>query len=177
VTRERGQLVVLAAAALAIALVPMAFAYLQLGYNVDVQTATVDEDRIPSVERTLTRSLVTASSGVPGSHDWSNRSAAVDELRERLQSTVRSLQRAGLDDGTAVRIAYNDTRARALADANCPTGPDRAFGSCLADRGVVVQERDGRTHVLGIAVDVTVTRPDGSTSTTTVIGAPVADPE
>nr|WP_254279967.1 hypothetical protein [Halomicroarcula marina] len=54
-------------------------------------------------------------------------------------------------------------------DANCPSGPDRQFGDCAADRGVVVQERLGRTHVLGVAVDVTTTTERGETAVTAVL--------
>lgn len=169
--RNRGQLVVLAAAALAIALVPMALAYLQLGYHADVQTAPA-EGTLPGVDRTLERTLAAASAGIPERYDWSERTAAVTTLRDRLDPSLRSIRRSKLDSGTAIQISYNDSRARDWASTHCPRGPARQFGPCRTDRGVVVQERAGETHVLAAAVDVTVTHPDGDTHATTVVTAP-----
>lgn len=174
-TRERGQLVVLAAAAIAIALVPMALAYLQLGYHEDVQTATVSDDTVPAVERTLHRSLVSTSSDIPARYSWQNRSDAVTTLRERLQSSVESLSTSSLDDGTAIEIAYNHSRAQSWESTHCPRGPDRDFGPCQTDRAVVIQERDGETHILAVAVDVHVTASDGSVQVTTVVTAPAGE--
>ena len=169
--RERGQLVVLAAAAIAIALVPMALAYLQLGYHADVQTATVEDDTVPAVERTLHQSLISASSDIPARHGWRDRSDAVTALRDRLRPTLDSLSTARLADGTAVEVTYNDSRAQVWEDERCPRGPDRDFGPCRTDRAVVIQERDGRTHVLAIAVDVHVTTPDSTAQVSTVVTA------
>jgi len=70
VTRSRGQLVVLAALALALALVPMTLAYLQLGYDEDVETTTVTDDSTRDVERTLQRALIDAAGDVPARYDW-----------------------------------------------------------------------------------------------------------
>lgn len=174
-SRERGQLVVLAAAAIAIALVPMALAYLQLGYHADVQASTVDDETIPDVERTLHRTLVSATGDTVTQYGWRDRSQAVTALRDRLHPTIQSVSTASLDSGTAVEISYNTTRAQVWANTHCPTGPDRTFGPCRADRGVVVQERDDRTHVLAVAFDVHVTSPDRTARVTTVVrgvGAP-----
>lgn len=168
-TRERGQLVVLAAAAIAIALVPMALAYLQLGYHADIRTATVEDDTVPAVERTLHQSLISASSDIPARHGWRNRSDAVTTLRERLQPSIDSLSTARLDGGTAIEVTYNGSRAKAWESEHCPGGPDRDFGSCRTDRAVVIQERDGRTHVLAIAVDVRVTTADSTAQVSIVV--------
>lgn len=171
---ERGQLVVLAAAAIAIALVPMALAYLQLGYHADVQTATVEDDTVPAVERTLHQSLISASSDIPARHGWRNRSGAVTTLRERLRPSIDSLSTARLDDGTEIEVTYNDSRAQAWESEHCPRGPDRDFGPCRTDRAVVIQERDGRTHALAIAVDVRITTPDSTVQVSTVVTTPSA---
>ena len=169
-TRDRGQLVVLAAAAIAIALVPMTLAYLQLGYHADVQTSTTDgDDTLPTVERTLGRTLDSASADVPAGYSWSARSAAVTTLRDRLRPTLQSLRSSSLDAGKTVQITYNDTRAHAWASANCPVGPNRDFGPCRADRGVVVQERVDRTHVLAVAFDTTVTAPEQTVQATVIV--------
>jgi hypothetical protein len=166
--RNRGQLVVLAAAALAIALVPMALAYLQLGYHEDVRTSP-EEETLTAIDRTLSRALVTASDDVPATYDWDERSAAVTSVRDALAPSLSTLRRSGLDSGTAVRITYNDSRAQAWERTNCPGGPARDFGPCRADRGVVVQERAGQTHVLAVAVDVSVTQPDATRNATLVV--------
>ena len=170
-TDERGQLVVLAAAALALALVPMALAYLQLGYHADVQTGP-DRTTLSDVDRSLDRALVAASDGIPDSYDWDNRSEAVTTLRNRVRPSLDSLRGSGLDSGTAVTLSYNESRAQAWATNHCPSGPDRAFGPCRSDRGVVVQERNGKTHILVATVDVSVTNPDGERRATRVVTAP-----
>ncbi len=155
--RERSQLVLLAAVALAAALVPLTVAYLQLGYQ-----ATVDADRSPiqDLQGTLDRALVDAADGVPDQYPWSDRTTAVTAVRDRLRPTLATLNTSRLDAGRAVAVTYNATRGQAWADSHCPAGPDRQFGPCRVDRGVVVQDRAGRTHVLAVAVDVAVAGPD-----------------
>jgi len=169
VSRRRGQLVVVAALALAIALVPMALAYLQLGYDDDVRATTTGDDALVDTERTLQRALVDASTDVPSRHDWSERDDAVGAARDALRPTVHSLATTAVDSDTVVTVEYNESHASAWADANCPSGPGREFGRCVSDRGVVVQNRTGQTHVLAIAVDVTVTTTDTERATTTVV--------
>lgn len=168
-TGQRGQLVVLAALALAVALVPMALAYLQLGYQNDVRASTVDDDVVRDVERTLETAVVGESADVPADYPWANRTGAVTVFRDRLRPTVDTLETARLDDGTAVSVSYHDSRASRWASTHCPSGPDRQFGPCRVDRGVVVQERAGRTHVLAVAVEVRVTPTDGDRQTVTVV--------
>lgn len=154
--RTRAQLVLVAAVVMTAALVPLALAYLQLGYGASVP---VDDDPVRDATDTLGRALVDAADGVPDSYAWSDRQGAVDTLRQRLRPTLSTLNRSRLDDDTALAVTYNASRANAWASANCPGGAGRAFGPCRADRGVVVQERAGRTHVLAVAVDVRVTGP------------------
>lgn len=155
--REGGQLVLVAAVALAAALVPLAVAYLQLGYQ-----ATVDADRSPiqDIRGTLDRALVDAAGDVPDQYPWSDRTAAVTAVRDRLRPTLATLNTSRLAAGRAVAVTYNATRGQAWVDSHCPAGPDRQFGSCRVDRGVVVQDRAGRTHVLAVAVDVAVAGPN-----------------
>jgi len=156
---ERGQLVLLAAVALAIALVPLVLAYLQLGYQDDIH-ASAGPSPAQEAERTLDRGLHDAADDIAFAYSWRERSAAVDTVRDRLSKTLAAITRAGLDRGTAYGVTYNRTRAAAWASGNCPGGPDRQFGSCVAERGVVVQERQDRTHVLGAAFDIDITTPD-----------------
>lgn len=169
---NRGQLVVLAAVALALALVPMTLAYLQLGYDGDVEATTVIDDTPRDVRRTLQRALVDATAEVPARHGWAGREAAAESVRDRLRPTIHSVTTTGTDGTGAVTVSYNDTRASTWAAANCPDGPARHFGPCRSDGGLVVQERAGRTHVLALAVDVTVTTDDTERATTTILTVP-----
>lgn len=166
---RRGQLVLLAAGALAVALVPMALAYLQLGYHQDVGAAGVEDSPLRNTERVLDRTLHDAVEGIPAEHAWSNRSAAVTRLRDRFRDDLLKLNHSGVETGTVRAVTYNRSRAVAWAGEHCPTGPARQFGPCRADRGIVVQNRADRTHVLAVAFDVRVTAPDGRWETTTVV--------
>ncbi len=158
----------LAAAVIALALVPLAVAYVGLGAHPDVETAT----DAPDGERTVTgleQSLADARTDVPATYDWANRTAAAGTVRERLAPAIDRLETAGVEDGVARSVTYNATAARAWADENCPGGPARQFGDCEAIDGVVVQDRLGETHVLAAAFDVRVTTEHGTTRLTVVV--------
>lgn len=165
---DRGQLVLTAALVLVVALVPMVLAYLQLGYHGDVRTG-IGSDPATGTERVLERSVHDASEGIAASYRWEARSDAVRTVHDRLRPPIRALERSRLASGVAVAITYDERRARGVADRHCPTGPDRQFGTCEASDGVVVQERDGRTHVLAVAFEVTITAPDGRTTLRTLV--------
>lgn len=167
---DRGQLVLLAAAALALALVPLVLAYLQLGYHDDLHTgsgATPGE-----VERVLHRGLDDAAADIAFEYSWHERAAATDTVRDRLTSTLDAISRTGLDRGTAYTVRFNQTRAAALASDRCPGGSDRQFGPCIADSGVIIQERQDRAHVLGAAFDIEITTPDREVRVTTAVELP-----
>lgn len=170
-TAGRGQLVLLAAAALAVALVPMTLAYLQLGYHDDVGSAGLEEAPVHNAERVLDRAVSDAIDGVPAGYAWSDRGAAVTAVRDRLEGDLSTLNHTRVDAGTVYGVTYNHTRAVAWEGDHCPSGPDRQFGPCRVDRGVVVQERAGRTHVLAVAFDVRITAPDGRWRATLVVRA------
>jgi hypothetical protein len=166
--RERGQMVLVAAGVLAVALAPMVLAYLQLGYHPDVQASTDYDAPVANAERLLDRAVHEASDEVPGTYDWRDRRDAVDAVRTNLEPRLETLATARIEQGTAYRTSYNQSAAQQWASDNCPGGPDRQFGSCGARRGVVVQERAGRTHVLAVALDVTVTTERGQRAVTLV---------
>lgn len=167
--RGRGQLVLLAAVTLAVALVPMTIAYLQLGYDTDVRSVTAEGAPLGTVERTLRRTLDDATAPVPANYSWAERRAAVSTVRSRLGPGLRAINASRLTAETVTEVSYNSSRARAWADARCPSGPARRFGPCRVDRGLVVQERADRTHVLAVAVDVRRTAPRGDLRGTLVI--------
>ncbi|WP_136717986.1 DUF7261 family protein [Halorientalis salina] len=160
--KDRGQLVLLAAAVLAIALVPVLLAYLQLGYHGDVTASADYESPGRSAERYLDRAVHEASTDVHGNYSWADRADAIERVRSRLDPRLTTLSTARVESGTATRTAYNQSAAQAWASANCPDGPNRQFGGCEARRGVVVQEREGETHVLAVALDVTITTERGT---------------
>lgn len=165
--RDRGQLVLIAAVALALALVSLSVAYLQLGYNEDAPA--VDQQPAQQLEGVLDRALHNASAGVPERYGWADRDDAVRTVGERLNQTIERLETSRLHDGHAYAITRNDTDTTGWVSSNCPGGPDRQFGDCDSSDGVVVQERDGRTHVLAVAFDIVITTPDREVAVTLLI--------
>jgi len=166
---RRGQLILVAATLVAVALAPVVLAYLQLGYHGDVRATGEYDDPTADTVRVLDRAVTNVSSDVPRRYAWVERSAAVTAVRAELAPTVDRLRTAEITRGTVTEIAYNSSAADEWRAANCPSGPDRQFGDCVADRGVVVQDRVDRTHVLGVAFDVTTTTDRGETSVTVVV--------
>jgi hypothetical protein len=165
---DRGQLVLLAAGVLVAALAAILLTYLQLGYHDDV-AASADYERPGwEAQRYLDRAVAEAGAGIPANHRWSNRSDAVTVVRSRLDGRVATFETARLESGTVARTRYNRSAARDWASDQCPGGTDRQFGSCEARRGVVVQDRLGRVHVLAVAMDATVTTERGSWNLTMV---------
>lgn len=164
---RRGQLVLIAAIALAIALVPLVLALTQLAFHEDVGAGTTT-DWMGESERTLERALVDAS-GDTTEYEWHDRSSAATAVRENLSEVIHSIERSGLEAGTAISIEYNTTRTASWLSETCPGGPDRQFGDCEVSAGIAVQERSGETHVLGVAVDIAVTTPETESTLTTVL--------
>lgn len=166
--RDRSQLVLLGAAALAIALVPLVLAYLQLGYHADVTASADYDDPTQNAQRFLDRAVANATDPVAGRYDWRDRDSAADAVRAGLDPHLATLAESRVASGTATQISYNRTAARAWARSRCPGGPNRQFGRCEARRGVVVQHRAGETTVLAVALDVTVTTERGVRELTVV---------
>jgi hypothetical protein len=170
---DRGQFVLLAGVVVAVALVAMLTAYLQLGYHADV-TASGSDRAVTDSTAFLDRATHTAARPLRGKHDWGHREAAVTAVRDRLRPRLATLERARVTQGVVVRAAFALSAADTWADDHCPggsAGSERAFGPCVADRGVVVQERDGRTLVLAVGYDLNLTTRDGTAELTTVINA------
>ena len=168
---RRGQLVLVAAAVVAVALAPVVLAYLQLGYHDDVRATGDYDDPTADTVRVLDREVTNVSGDIPAEYAWAQRRAAVSEARSELAPTIDRLRTVEIERGTVTEIAYNASAADAWRAGNCPGGPGRQFGACVADRGVVVQERVDRTHVLAVAFDVTTTTERGETSVTVVVQA------
>ncbi|WP_436936037.1 DUF7261 family protein [Halovenus marina] len=164
---ERAQVVLLAAALLAMALVPLVFAYLQLGYHDDIVSG--DTQPTANGERTLERGVHDAVATVDGKFRWTEREQAVDAVRDELRPVITTVTTARLESGITYEITYNQTRGQHWASDNCPHGPSREFGPCQTTKGVVVQERQGRTYVLAVALDIETTTPTREELTATVI--------
>lgn len=169
--KERGQLVLVAAVLVAVALAPVVLAYLQLGYHDDVRAAGAVDDPTGETVRILDRAVTRESESVPRTYAWADRSVAVTALRDDLEPVRSRLRTAEIERGTVTEIAYNATAAGAWQSANCPSGRGREFGACQVERGVVVQDRVDRTHVLAVGFDVTTTTERGETTVTVVVGA------
>lgn len=164
---DRGQLVLVAAVVVAIALIPVVLAYLQLGYHPDVRAGSADADHERNAERFLARGVHEAALSANGS--WTDRRAVVSTVRDRLGPPLKTLRESRIERGTAYSVAYNQSAARDWSDRHCPSGPDRQFGPCQATRGVVVQERQDETHVLAVAFDLVVTTDRGRIEWTVVV--------
>lgn len=157
-------MVVAMAVLVTVALVPVAAAYLQLGFGASAHTADRTAEA-HAVTRALTQSVAEVEGTVAGEYAWSEREHAVSSVRTRLEPGIERIESAG-DSGTvASRVTYNQTHADRFATTRCPGGDSgRRFGPCVADRGVVVQERAGETVVVGVALDVRVVAVDGRTT-------------
>lgn len=167
---ERGQFVLLAGVVVALALLAMLTAYVQLGYHDDVSGGSVDRP-VENGQRFLERATHRSARELRGEYDWRQRGPAVTAVRDRLRPELATLERSRLGDGVVYGTAYNQTVAAQWARANCPSGSARQFGPCEADRGVVVQERDDRTLVRAVAYDLTVTTDESETRLTIVATA------
>lgn len=167
---DRAQLVLAAAGVVAVALLAMTAAYLQLGAHPDV-----DAEREVGPREAVDRAVGVLSRAVDDARvthtgeAWSERDAVVEAVREDLAPPLDSLETARVAKGTAYAVAYDQEAASAYASEHCPRGDGRAFGDCEAIGGVVVQERAGETTVLAVAFEVAVTTPEGETTVTVVV--------
>jgi len=160
---RRAQLVVLAAAVVALALVPMAAAYLQLGYQAGVSSRA--DHPLEDANATLSRGVAAAATGVPARYNWSDRRQAARAVDNRLADWRRGIERA---NPTLLLAPDNDTATR-IAARGCPRGPDRAFGRCVARSGLVLQERANETHVVAAAVSARLLAEDRRANATLVV--------
>jgi len=161
-------MVLAAAAMLALALIPLGFAYLQLGYHEDVAASTAPETPGSETIRLLERAVYDAGGEATG-HPWAGREGAVRRVNASLAPRERDIESAQLTGGVAVRIERNASAASDWAREHCPSGPGRLFGDCEAIGGMVVQERADETHLLAVAYDLRVVDDRGETALTVVV--------
>jgi hypothetical protein len=146
---DRAQFVLLAAAVFAVALVPVVTAYHGLNYDGDVRESgpTVPD----AAERSLADALGDAARAERG-RAWAELNRTAAAVRNRTREAFPTLRKTALAGNASVRLDAG--RARRVARLDCPRGPERAFGECVARGGVVLQNRTGRTTVVGAAVSL-----------------------
>lgn len=165
---DRGQLVLVAAAMLALALIPLGFAYLQLGYHADVQAAGAEESPGSETLRLLERAVHDASAEAVG-QPWAGRAGAAAQLNHSLADDADGIEAAQVERGIAAEIQQNASEAAEWSAANCPDGSGRQFGECETRGGLVLQDRAGETHLVAVAFDVHVVSERGEADLTVVI--------
>ena len=156
---QRGQLVLLAAVAIAVAVLPLLAMVGQLGYHPDGAARAVDPHPATAGEAVLERAVANVAADLPGAYPWAERQRAAATARRELAPTVAAVNRSLVGEGTVLETTLNATLARTWERANCPGGPARRFGPCRTDGGLILQERAGRTHLVAVAVDIAGTGP------------------
>ncbi|MFC6826533.1 DUF7261 family protein [Halopelagius fulvigenes] len=174
-SRNRGQVVLLAAVVVAVALVPMTLAYAQLGYDADrtPSPGPTDPSGVDEARETLRTSLVRAAADADGEYAWEDRDAAAAAVRAAVDADARRLAEDRAGEERSLVVSANGSAAARWAGRNCPTGAGRDFGACRVEDGVVVQERAAETAVVAAAFDLSVVAPD-ERSEVTVVVRPVA---
>ncbi|MFB6091016.1 MAG: hypothetical protein ABEJ97_08155 [Halobellus sp.] len=173
---DRGQVVLVAAAVVAVALLAMTAAYAQLGYDGDRRAdADVEVASLSELERGLGASVraaaTDATSGTDGGARWRDRRAVAAAITEDVAADAARLERAHAARSRSLTVAFDDATATAWAREECPGGRGREFGPCRAVGGVVVQERAGTASPVAVALRVRIVSPVETTRATFVVRA------
>jgi hypothetical protein len=165
---ERGQLVLVAAAVIAIGLAPILFAYLQLGYHPDVDDPEPEITGEKAVAF-LDRSVHEAAAETAGDYAWRDRDERVRVVRADIRDETNTLRRTRIDEGIAYNASFNRTVTGEWTDENCQRGAGKRFGACKSNGGVVVQNRADEAVLLAVGFDIEAVSPGGKTELTVVI--------
>ncbi len=169
---DRGQIVLVAAAVVAVALLSMTLAYAQLGYDADRTGAgTAEVASVSELDRSLTGSLRAAAREVRRGNDppaWRDRRAVAERVGASLSADGDRLERVHAGEHRSLTIELADAPATRWARERCPGGRGRVFGPCRAIDGVVVQERADGTAVVAAAFRIRIVSPAESTTVTVV---------
>jgi hypothetical protein len=165
---DRGQLVLVAAVAVAVAFVPLLTAYVQLSAHADVQPSVDHADALSDADRYLQRSVRAATDATDGAYTNGSADVVATRIRDRLGADASRLDAVGPERSVGYDVAFNATAAERFAETHCPGGPMREFEPCVADRGIVTQSRANQTSVVAVAVDVGVRSTRGRASATYV---------
>jgi len=169
VTRTRGQVVLVAAAVVAVALAAMLLAAFQLGYQPATDsTGSADLSR---VEEPLADAVRRGATDAAGRFPWRDRSDAAAVVRAEIRPTIERIERTGVGGDVVYRVELNDSVAPDVAPEVCPRGEDRRFGECAAQGALLFQERAGEAHALGVVVEVRAVGPERTTTATLVVGS------
>jgi hypothetical protein len=173
---DRAQIVLVAAAVVAVAFLSMTLAYAQLGYDADRDGAgAVDVAAVSDVDRSLSASLRAAARDVDGEYRWADRRQAGEAVRDAVEGDIERVQRVHADESRSLSVTFDDSTAAAWAREHCPGGAGREFGRCRSIDGVVVQERAGETTVVAAAVRIRIVSPAERTTVTTVLRVTSSD--
>jgi len=168
---DRGQIVLVAAAVVAVALLSMTLAYAQLGYDADRRGADVGVAPVSEIDRSLTGSLRAAAREVrrrPDHRSWADNRSVANRVRESIRADVDRVERTHAAESRSISVELRDTAATRWARTRCPDGRGRDFGPCRAIGGTVVQERAGETAVVAAVFRIRIVSPAESTTVTTV---------
>ncbi|SNR53306.1 DUF7261 family protein [Halorubrum vacuolatum] len=188
---DRGQLILVAAAALAIALFPLVLAYLQLGYAGDVDAEPTGTDPESELTQALERAVHDAAAevdhrttsesgagestddgGVGDGHIDSPEGAAA-AFRTSASDDLKRIETAYVADGSAARIEYAPTGAETwIDDGHWRDGIAGDFSEPTAHGGVVIQERGGEPTVIAVAVDVHLRTPEATIDRRVIVHVP-----
>jgi hypothetical protein len=177
--RDRGQIVLVAAAVVAVALLSMTLAYAQLGYDADRTGAgTAAVAPMSEVDRSLATSLRAAARAERRRADsaWREHRAVAERIREAIRTDLRGLERVHAGESRSLSVGFDDGAASQFARNRCPDGRGREFGPCRAVGGIVVQERARGTAVVAAAFRVRIVSTDEST-TATIVSRTVPQPD
>ncbi|WP_144902083.1 DUF7261 family protein [Halobellus captivus] len=172
---DRAQVVLVAAAVVAVAFLTMTLAYAQLGYDGDRTGAgAVDVVSVSAIERGVTesfRAAVREESMESTDSSWRERERVVERIRDDVDAGIDRLEGTYAEDDRSLVVSFDDATASAWSESHCPDGPGRAFGPCRSIGGVVVQERAGETTPIAAAFSVRIVSPAESTTATVVVSA------
>ncbi|AFK18318.1 hypothetical protein E6P09_06005 [Haloferax mediterranei ATCC 33500] len=159
---DRGQLVLVSGAVVVVALLTIVLVHAQLGYAVTDAAPPVDD-----VAAATDDAVEAATADVAGRYSWAARESAVADFRSQLDPSLTRIEHAHTGSG-GVSLSTNNSVAAGWALRNCPESTYRDFGQCVADDGVVVQERAGETAIVAALVDVRIGTPQSETDLTFV---------
>lgn len=165
---SRGQLVLVAAVAVAVAFVPMLAAYVQLGHHPDVRSGVDHADALADADGHLQRSVRAATAATDGAYTNGSEAVVAARARDRLATGLRRLDDAGARRGIVYDVAFNHTAAVRFVETSCPGGEMREFEPCVATDGIVTQSRTNQTVVVAAAFDVSARSARGRASATYV---------
>lgn len=160
-TGTRGQLVLVAAAVIAIALLVILAAYVQLGYTGDVRAVAATDAPTADAGVALEQAASIAGSRATGDSPRATARAFDRTFRE----AVATIESVDVDRTAVYRVDRNTTAAMQYVQ-RCEAA---AFGSCTVIDGIIIQQRAGTPTVWGVTVDLRVVSPDMETEQTRLL--------